>query len=131
VTTHNPTPDTPTSTPQPTNPRADEPTATPVATLDAVSALLAQASTDATPPTWLPAAASAVADWHETHSPTAARIAELTKQLATIRRDVRGRVVTAVADGEVGEYAADDALRGWGLDPIGPDELRRLNGYTD
>jgi hypothetical protein len=99
---------------------APQPTST--ATLDAVTAVLAQACPDPVPPTWLTAAAAAIADWHQQNPSPAQVIADLSEQLTTLRRDVRERVMRAVRDGEVTAASADEALRAWGLHSTGLDD---------
>ena len=106
-----------TSTAQPANLPAPR-----TASLDAVTAVLTQACPDPTPPTWLPAAAAAIADWHQ-HNPSPAQvIADLAEQLTALRRDVRERVVHAVRDGEITAVAAEEALNAWGLHSSGIDD---------
>jgi len=110
-----------TSTAQSGNDRP-APQTTSTATLDALTAVLAQACPDPVPPTWLAAAAAAIADWHQQNPSPAQVIADLAEQLTTLRRDVRERVMRAVRDGEITAAAAEEALDAWGLDSSGVDD---------
>lgn len=89
------------------------------ATVSVLTGLLNQACPELTKPSWLPEAATAIAAWYDQ------RVAALATQLSTLQRSVRDRVLRAVADGDIAEYGANDALRGWGMDPLQRGELDR------
>jgi hypothetical protein len=120
VTSHDPNTTPAASTSQPLAPvTGDQAENAEIDTASVLTGLLTQACPGLAKPSWLPEAATAIAAWHDR------RVTALAAQLSTLRRSVRDRVLRAVADGDIAEYGANDALRGWGMDPLVRGELER------